>query len=189
MFTDHLNHHLDCFRRLADQEHLIVDIGRHLAACIQQSNKILVCGNGGSAADAQHFAAELIGRFEQERNAWPAIALTTDTSILTAIANDYEFSAVFERQVEGLAQPGDLLIGISTSGNSENVLRAVNKARDKGLATIGLLGSAGGQLKETVDRAVLVQGMSTARIQEAHIFILHVWAAIIEQTANPAEGQ
>lgn len=187
MFTEYLNHHLDCFQQLAEQEHLIEDIGRRLATCIRQSNKILVCGNGGSAADAQHFAAELIGRFEQERAAWPAIALTTDTSILTAIANDYRFSEVFERQVDGLGQPGDVLIGISTSGNSENVLRAVDKARSKGLTTIGLLGGSGGRLEAEVNRAVLVQGASTARIQEAHIFILHVWAAIIEHNAGPVE--
>ncbi|MCP4747102.1 MAG: D-sedoheptulose 7-phosphate isomerase [Desulfobacteraceae bacterium] len=152
-----------------------------LAAILQAGQKILICGNGGSAADAQHFAAELVGRFELERSAWPAIALTTDTSILSAIGNDYGFDAVFARQVDGLAIKGDALIGISTSGNSPNIIKAVESAKTKGMHTIGLLGRDGGKLGSIVDTALVIQGQNTARIQEVHIFILHLWAMLIEK--------
>ena len=143
--------------------------------------KILVCGNGGSAGDAQHFAAELIGRFERERQAWPVIALTTNTSTLTAIGNDYGFYDIFSRQVQGLGREGDTLIGISTSGNSSNVLRAVDSAKAARLMTIGLLGRDGGKLGTCVDHAIVIDDPKTARIQEAHIFILHFWAMQIEE--------
>jgi D-sedoheptulose 7-phosphate isomerase len=181
MFLTILQRHLDCFKQLPAMADLVDKTGQHLAQIISGGGKILVCGNGGSAADAQHFAAELLGRFEKERSAWPSIALTTDTSILTAIGNDYGFADVFSRQVQGLGRKGDALIGISTSGNSENVLRAVVAAKAQGMYTVGLLGKEGGTLKGQVQTAVIVGDLSTARIQEAHIFILHYWAMIIEQ--------
>ena len=181
MFNTILEQHLDCFGRLTSLAADIERAGAVLADTIQSGGKIMVCGNGGSAADAQHFAAELIGRFEQERDAWPAIALTTDTSILTALGNDYGFDDVFARQVQGLGRPGDALIGISTSGNSENVLRAVAAAKQNRMKTIGLAGRSGGGLKPRADCSIVIDHPTTARIQEAHLFILHFWALQIEQ--------
>ena len=180
MFVSALQEHMACIRELEKQAGAIERTGGLLAQTIAQGHKILLCGNGGSASDAQHFAAELIGRFEQERHAWPAIAMTTDTSILTAIGNDYGFDEVFARQVQGLGNPGDVLIGISTSGHSKNVLRAVSEARDRGMPTIGLLGRDGGTLRSGVDHCIVVDHQRTARVQEAHILVLHFWAQQIE---------
>jgi len=148
---------------------------------LKNGNKILICGNGGSAADSQHFAAEIVGRFKLERNGLPAIALTTDTSILTAIGNDYGFDKIFERQVEALGKEGDVLVGISTSGNSENVIKAVNKAKEMGIYTIGLLGKGGGKLKDIVDLALIAPSNNTARIQECHLTIYHVICEEVEK--------
>lgn len=184
MFVATLKHHIDCFGRLEPMAPVVETAGGHLAAAIGRGRKILICGNGGSAADAQHFAAELIGRFEMERKAWPAIALTTDTSILTAIGNDYGYDDVFARQVQGLGHEGDILVGISTSGHSANVLRAVEMARKARMVTVGLLGRDGGALKSLVDHPVVIDDPKTARIQEAHIFILHFWAMQIEQSLS-----
>jgi D-sedoheptulose 7-phosphate isomerase len=180
-----LTEHLSLFSRLGDLQAGIIAAAQALINSLRSGGKILVCGNGGSAADAQHFAAELIGRFEQERGSLPAIALTTDTSILTAVGNDYGFDSVFERQVKGLGRGGDVLIGISTSGNSPNVLRAVARARESGLTTIGLLGNDGGKIAPLVDIPVIVPHRVTARIQEAHIFILHYWAGAAERELYP----
>jgi D-sedoheptulose 7-phosphate isomerase len=188
MFNTILEKHLDCFAQLKSLAAEIEQTGALLADTIQSGGKILVCGNGGSAADAQHFAAELIGRFEQERNAWPAIALTTDTSVLTAIGNDYGFADIFARQVQGLGRQGDALIGISTSGNSENVMRAVTTARQQQMKTIGLAGGNGGHLKALVDRSIVINQSTTARVQEAHLFILHYWALLIEQHMQTRSG-
>jgi D-sedoheptulose 7-phosphate isomerase len=152
-----------------------------LRQALRDGRKVLVCGNGGSAADAQHFAAELVGRFTRERRAWPALALTTDTSALTAIGNDLGFGRVFARQVEAHGQPGDVLIGISTSGGSPNVLAAVETARARGMVTIGLTGRDGGALGRAVDIHVNVPSTSTARAQEVHITLLHVICDLLEQ--------
>jgi D-sedoheptulose 7-phosphate isomerase len=145
-------------------------------ACITGGGKILACGNGGSAADAQHFAAELVGRFERERPELPAIALTTDSSILTAIANDYDFNQIFSKQVRALGQPGDVLLAISTSGNSKNILQAIEAAHARDMIIIALTGKGGGQigkiLRET-DVHVCVPHDVTARIQEVHLLVLH----------------
>ncbi len=141
---------------------------------LQRGNKILLCGNGGSAADAQHIAAELVGRFEVDRQGLAAIALTTDSSALTAIANDYDFSALFARQLAALATAGDVLVAISTSGNSANIVRVVEEAKHRGLSTLGLLGNGGGRLAGLVDLALIVPASNTARIQEAHITIGHI---------------
>lgn len=154
-----------------------------LAEVIEAGNKILLCGNGGSAADCQHIAAELVIRLRSEVNraAIPAIALTVDTSILTAGGNDIGFDNVFARGVEAYGQKGDVLIAISTSGNSENVLRAVNTANSKGMTTIGLLGNEGGKIKSLCTDFVVVPSNVTARIQESHILIAHIWCRIIEE--------
>jgi D-sedoheptulose 7-phosphate isomerase len=156
--------------------------------CLLGGGKIMICGNGGSASDAQHFAAEIVGRFEKERRAYAAMALSTDTSILTAVGNDYGYEEVFARQVAGLGRPGDILIGISTSGSSENVVRAVKHAESLDIKTVGLLGKDGGALKNLVDQPIVVANATTARIQEAHIFILHYWAWQIESGLPQTRG-
>jgi D-sedoheptulose 7-phosphate isomerase len=143
--------------------------------------KLLVMGNGGSAADAQHLAAEIVGRFRRERRALPAIALSTDTSILTAIGNDYGFESVFRRQVEALAVEGDVVVGISTSGSSPNVLSALRRAREMGCRTVGLLGRDGGAIRGLVDTELTVPSPDTPRIQEAHITIIHILCELVEQ--------
>jgi D-sedoheptulose 7-phosphate isomerase len=151
-----------------------------MAERLQRGCRVLICGNGGSAADAQHFAAELSGRYLKERRALAGIALTTDTSALTAIGNDYGFDRIFSRQVEALGRPGDLLIGISTSGNSPNVILAVEAAKQLGVRTLGLLGRDGGKLRILVDDALVVPCPVTARIQEVHQMIYHFWCEAIE---------
>ncbi len=145
-------------------------------AAFANGGKVLICGNGGSAADAQHLAAELIGRFEQERPALPAIALTTDSSVLTAIGNDYSFAQIFARQVSGLGQPGDILIAISTSGNSENVLAAIESAHEREMLVIALTGKGGGRIKDALldtDLHICAPSERTARIQEVHSLTVH----------------
>jgi D-sedoheptulose 7-phosphate isomerase len=159
-----------------------------LRQALHAGRKVLVCGNGGSAADAQHVAAELVGRFTRERRAWPALALTTDTSALTAIGNDYGFDRVFARQVEAHGQPGDVLIGISTSGGSPNVLAAVETAQARGLVTIGLTGRDGGALGRAVDVHLNVPSRSAARTQEVHITLLHVLCDLVEQELVDADA-
>lgn len=154
--------------------------GALIVETFKGGGKILVCGNGGSAADSQHIAAEFVGRYETERRSLPAIALTTDTSALTALANDYEFERIFARQVESLANEGDCLIAISTSGNSPNVIAAAMEARRKGAKVICLTGADGKKLASLSDAAVLVPSKRTARIQEAHITIAHVWCEMVD---------
>jgi D-sedoheptulose 7-phosphate isomerase len=182
MFNRVLNEHLMFFKSLAQLSEEISNAGRMLSDTIENGKKILICGNGGSASDAQHFAAEIVGRFTQERIAWPAVALNTDTSIITAIANDYGYSEVFSRQVEALGNSDDILIGISTSGQSKNVIQAAIQAKEKRMQTIALVGNNGGELIEHADIAIIIPSDITARIQEAHIFILHFWAEMIEST-------
>ncbi len=181
MFLQSLQEHRRCFEKLAEIAPVVDRAAQAIIETLQKGGKVLICGNGGSAADAQHLAAELVGRFETERQALAAVALTTDSSIMTAVANDYDFSGVFARQVEALGKPEDVLLGISTSGRSQNVAEAFKKAADKGMATIGLLGADGGFLKALCRTAVVVPARRTARIQEAHVFILHVWAAAVEE--------
>jgi D-sedoheptulose 7-phosphate isomerase len=152
-----------------------------LVTALGAGRKVLVCGNGGSAADAQHFVAELVGRFARERHAWPALALSADTSVLTAVGNDYGFDRVFARQVEAHGAAGDVLVGISTSGVSLNVLRAMEAARARGLVTIGLTGGDGGSLGTLADHLLVVPSPSTARIQEVHIMLLHVLCDLVER--------
>jgi phosphoheptose isomerase len=147
---------------------------------LKAGHKILLCGNGGSASDAQHIATEITCRFETNRRGLPAIALTTDTSALTAIGNDFGFERIFSRQVEALAQPGDCLIGITTSGSSPNVVAAVHAAKAMGVTTLGLVGRDGGALKTLCDHTLVVAAQDTARIQECHILIGHIWCAMVD---------
>ncbi|MBN2244166.1 MAG: D-sedoheptulose 7-phosphate isomerase [Acidobacteria bacterium] len=165
----------------ASNEARIVDVARVLYSALESGGKILLFGNGGSAADAQHIACEWIGRFQGERGPLPAIALTTDSSALTAIGNDYGFSRVFARQLQALGRKGDVAVGISTSGNSENVLEAVRAANGAGLVTVGLTGGDGGRLASEARHCLNVPHASAPRIQETHIMIGHVLCALVEE--------
>ncbi|MDP3792422.1 MAG: D-sedoheptulose 7-phosphate isomerase [bacterium] len=155
-------------------------IGNYMIACLRSKKKILIAGNGGSAADAQHFAAELAGQFIHKRKGLPVIALTTNASITTAIGNDFGYEHVFSRQVEGLGHQGDIFVGISTSGNSLNLVHAMNVAKINGLVTIGLLGKDGGHIRNLCDHKLIVPSQSTQHIQEAHIMIVHELCSIID---------
>lgn len=159
----------------------IIQITEQIINCISTGKKIIIFGNGGSAADSQHIAAELIGRYALERKSYPAIALTTDTSVLTAIGNDYAFNDVFSRQCQGLVNSGDTVIGISTSGNSENVKRGLEISNDKGAFTIGLLGNKGGKIKNIVNIDISIESESTPRIQETHRVIYHIICQMVEE--------
>lgn len=168
-------------RRLASEStDIIFKIAIAIAGALHVGHKVLLFGNGGSAADAQHTAAELVGRFSRERKGLPAIALTTDTSILTAVGNDYGFDRIFARQVEALACPGDIVVGISTSGNSPNVLLALEKARSLGAFTIGFTGGAGGRLAPLCNLLFIAPSSVTARIQELHICAWHAICDLVE---------
>jgi phosphoheptose isomerase len=159
----------------------VSDAATVIASALRGGGKLLVFGNGGSAADAQHVAAELVGRFQRERRALAAVALTTDTSILTSVANDYQFDRVFARQVEGLGRPGDVALGISTSGTSPNVLAGVGAAKAAGMKTIALTGRDGGPLGQTADVHINVRSTSTPRVQEVHRTLLHVLCELVEE--------
>jgi D-sedoheptulose 7-phosphate isomerase len=159
---------------------LIADAARLIIASMQSGGKLIVFGNGGSAADAQHLSAELVGRYRHNRKALAAIALTTDSSALTSISNDYGFDSVFSRQLEAIGKTGDVALAISTSGNSPNVVRAVTLAKKIGIATVGLTGRSGGKLRGCVDICLSVPSDSTPRIQEAHSLIIHILSGIVE---------
>ena len=158
----------------------IEQAGKLIVATLKAGNKILLFGNGGSAGDAQHIAAELTGRYKTERQGLPAIALTTDTSAITAIGNDYGFDRIFDRQVEALGNEGDLLIGISTSGNSRNVLRALAYGKDNGMNTLGFSGKGGGDMRPLCDINLIIPSSDTARIQEMHILIGHILCGFVD---------
>lgn len=166
---------------LEESLEIILDVGNKITDVFKKGNKLLLCGNGGSAADSQHIAAEFVNRFRKDRNPLPAIALTTDTSILTSISNDYDYKYSFSKQVQALGQKGDVLIAISTSGMADNVIEAVNTAKKKGLTTIGLTGDGGGKLKNLADICIKVPSHDTPRIQEAHILIGHLLCDIVEK--------
>jgi D-sedoheptulose 7-phosphate isomerase len=152
--------------------------------CFSTGNKIIIFGNGGSAADAQHIVAEFIGRFQKERKSLPAIALTTDSSTITSLANDYSYDVVFSRQCESLVSKGDIVFGISTSGNSKNVEEGIKTAKKMGAVTIGLLGSNGGTISNIVDIPIIVESTNTARIQEVHRVIYHIICGIVESKST-----
>lgn len=181
LFHSSLTSHISLFNALPALEPDIAAALDLLREALLRGNKILIAGNGGSAADAQHFAAELVGRFQRNRRALPCLALTVDTSNLTAIGNDFGFDEIFARQIEGVGNKGDMFLGLSTSGNSANIINAVEAAHAAGLASVGLLGREGGRLKALMHKSVIIPHAITARIQEAHIFILHHWAEILER--------
>ncbi len=180
VFAKAIADHLEVARRLEGQQPVLEVIARAMAAALRQGGKILWCGNGGSAADSQHMAAEIVGRFRRERRGLPSIALTTDTSILTAVANDYGFEAVFARQVEALGARGDVLVGLSTSGNSRNVIAALEASRRMNIITVAFTGSGGGNMAALADHLLAVDSRDTARIQEAHILAGHMICDWIE---------
>ncbi len=168
---------------------VVAKVSEVLIRALQQGNKALLFGNGGSAADAQHIAAEFVGRFAFERPALPALALSVNTSCVTAIGNDYGFDQVFSRQIEAIGRPGDVAVGITTSGNSPNVLRAVTAARKVGLHTVGLTGRGGGKLKECVDHCICVPSDETPRIQECHILVGHIISELVEHELFHEQGR
>jgi D-sedoheptulose 7-phosphate isomerase len=168
---------------------MIQDCANIILDTVRQGRKLLICGNGGSAADAQHIAAEFVGRYETERRALPAIALTTDTSALTALANDYDFERIFSRQVEALANEGDCLLAISTSGSSPNVISAVMTARRLGCRVVGMTGKNGKKLASLSDACLMVPASRTARIQEAHITVAHIWCEIVDAEETRISNQ
>ncbi|MBV8478185.1 MAG: D-sedoheptulose 7-phosphate isomerase [Acidobacteria bacterium] len=163
-------------------------ISRNSADALKKGHTIFFCGNGGSAADAQHLAAEFVGRFRDDRNPLPAIALTVNTSLITAIANDYGYDQVFARQIKGLARPGDILFAISTSGNSPSILRAAQEARAIGMHCVGLTGRSGGKLREQIDVLLNVPSDDTPRIQEIHIFVGHTFCGLVEKLCARTEA-
>lgn len=180
-----VNAALSAKQSMLEDKHLLAQIKQAcdvLVNAYQQGHKALLAGNGGSAADAQHIAAELVSRFNFDRPGLPAIAMTTDTSILTAVSNDYGYNYLFARQIEAHGQPGDVFIGISTSGNSTNVLQALQTARENGLATIGLTGAGGGQMAGLCDFCLRAPAKDTPRIQECHILIGHILCHAVEET-------
>jgi D-sedoheptulose 7-phosphate isomerase len=190
LFERNLSQHIELMGRLGVLDGAVMQAAATVAGTLRSGGKLMLCGNGGSAADSQHIAAEFTGRFIKDRKPLAAIALSTDSSALTCISNDYSFADVFARQLVALARTGDCLIGISTSGNSANIIRAVEAAREMGVATIGLLGRDGGKLAALCDEAIIVPSDVTARIQEAHILIGHTICGAAEQQLGlvPGEG-
>ena len=180
IFEQAIADHIEVVRQLLDQQPALKSIALAMQETLHRSGKIVWCGNGPSAADSQHFAAEIVGRFRRERRGLPSIALTTDTSILTSISNDYGYEQVFSHQVEALGNPGDLLFGISTSGNSKNVIRALEAARARGLVTVAFTGSGGGQMLALADHTLAISSSDTARIQEAHLVAGHMLCDWVE---------
>lgn len=171
---------------LLEEAHLriIREIGEIFISALKQGKKILIAGNGGSAADAQHFAAELSGRFLIEREGLPALALTTNTSVLSAIGNDFSYDQVFSRQLRALSQRGDVFVGITTSGNSKNILEALKVGKERGIVMVGLLGRDGGMAASLCDASLIVPSQSTQYIQNAHITVIHLWCALIDAAVS-----
>ncbi len=181
---DILNESIRVKKKIVDDPSLLSQINKISSIIIEayrRKNKVILFGNGGSAADAQHIAGELVNRLHLEREALPAIALNTDSSVLTSIANDYDYSRIFARQVEALANKGDVVIGISTSGSSSNVIEAVKTAKEKGAKTVGFTGNKGGKLAELVDFVISVPSDETPRVQECHITIFHIICCLVER--------
>ena len=172
--------HQAMFAKLGDLIPQISLVAEELKACIKRGGKILIMGNGGSAADSQHIAAEIVGRFKKERRGLAAIALTTDTSIITSVGNDYGYDYIFARQIEALCRPEDVVIGITTSGNSKNVVAAIEEANKLGATTIGLTGGSGGKMNELCKHNLVMPSSETARVQEAHIFVGHSLCDLLE---------
>lgn len=176
--------HLDVFDDLRDHYEKIIHYSNKMCHALENNGKIFFCGNGGSSSDSQHLAAEFTGRFKKDRKPLPAIALNADTATITCIANDFGYDQVFSRQLEALGNSSDILIAISTSGNSPNVINAVKKSKEKNIYSIGLIGKDGGKLLNLCDSCIIVKSNDTARIQEAHIFIGHILCTLIEKKLN-----
>lgn len=169
---------------LLKNEELLVTVeslAGEIVSAIKNGNKLVLCGNGGSASDALHFAGEIVGRYQKERSAWPAVVLNADVATMTAIANDYGYDDVFARQAQGHMNAGDIFIGISTSGNSENVYRAIEVAKKKGAKTAALLGKDGGKISKLADYPIIVPCKVTARVQESHILLIHIICEMVEE--------
>ncbi len=175
-----ITEHQAMFAKLADLIPQISQVAEELKACLKRGGKILLMGNGGSAADSQHIAAEIVGRFKKERRGLAAIALTTDTSIITSVGNDYGYDYIFARQIESLCRPEDVVVGITTSGNSKNVVAAIEEANRLGATTIGLTGGTGGKLNDLCKFNLIMPSSDTPRIQEAHIFVGHSLCELLE---------
>jgi D-sedoheptulose 7-phosphate isomerase len=182
LISDNFSEHLEVIQKVSEAcaEDIAV-VGQLMVDVLAQGGTIYWCGNGGSAADSQHLAAELVGRFKGDRRALRSTALSTDSSVLTCVANDYSYDSIFSRQIEALGRAGDLLVGISTSGNSGNVLKAFEVAKQLGLHTVGLLGKDGGKAKRMADHSIVIPSDATARIQESHILIGHTFCDLIEE--------
>jgi len=180
LFRDALAEHITIIRRLEAHQDEFEDAATLISDALSHGHKVLWCGNGGSAADSQHLAAELVGRFRRRRSGLASIALTTDSSVLTAVANDFGYDEVFERQVDALCQPGDVVVGISTSGNSKNVYAALQRAQQIGAKTVAMTGKSGGRLASLADVCIRVPSTDPARIQEAHILYGHMLCEWVE---------
>lgn len=181
-FSKQLDQNISVFSNLKTIEESVVSASGLINNAIKSGGKLMLCGNGGSAADSQHIAAELVGRFIKDRRPLPAIALSTDTSAITCISNDYGYEYIFSRQVESLGNEADVLLAISTSGNSNNIVEAIKTAKQKKLKVIGLLGKDGGVIKEMCDIPIIVPSDVTARIQEVHIFLGHFFCFMLEKS-------
>ena len=186
IYLNNLKDHIKLFEKLDSLDAPIIAATQLIVTALKNCNKLMICGNGGSAADSQHIAAEFTGRFIKDRPPIAALALSTDTSAITCIGNDYSFNEIFSRQIRALGLKGDCLLGISTSGNSENILEAVKSANEMGISTIGLLGRDGGKLKAYCNMSIIVPSETTARIQEAHILIGHTLCGSVELGLNLA---
>ena len=183
LIKERINDSIKVKQSVLDDNELLENISKvadEIIASIKNGGKLVLCGNGGSASDALHFAGEMVGRFQKERNPWPAVVLNSDVATMTAIANDYSYDNVFARQAEAHVNKGDIFIGISTSGNSENILRAVRAAKSKGAKTVALLGKDGGKISHEVDYPLTVHCNVTARVQESHICIIHILCELVE---------
>ena len=178
--SEEIREHINSAEDLILQKEKIIYIAEHLSNLFKNKQKLIICGNGGSAADAQHFSSELVGRFEKERPGFPAFSLTTDTSALTSIGNDYGFDNIFSRQIESIGLEGDSLIVISTSGNSKNLINAVQTAKNKKLYVIGLLGNQGGKIKNEANFNLVIPHKKTSRIQEMHGLVIHMICKLID---------
>lgn len=182
VIVEHINEHLALIGKIDDDvQGDILKVSKIISSSIQRGGTIFWCGNGGSSSDSQHLAAELVGRFDKERSAIRSISLTADSAVLTCISNDYGYENIFSRQIEALGKKGDVLVVISTSGNSKNVIKVTNQANKQNLITIGLLGKGGGEVMKNCDNRILIPSVITARIQEMHILIGHILCDLIEK--------
>jgi D-sedoheptulose 7-phosphate isomerase len=184
LINKHILEHQVTLNSVANLDESIIKVANLLIECLEHGGTIFWCGNGGSASDSQHMAGELVGRFVGDRKPLKSIALTADSAVMTCIVNDYGYKHIFSRQIEALGNEGDILIGISTSGNSENVIHAFEVAKQRGILTIGLLGKGGGKSSRLVNQSIIIPSKSTARVQEMHILIGHILCDLIEEGLN-----